>query len=87
MSDPTPPTETKRIVIHIVRGRLAGLRRIVGHLVVQAGEHFPPRYDNVPMADGGVGTVRHVGTYPRYILYREWHQSDVVSPELDSQQR
>lgn len=70
----TKASREKRIVVHIVRGRLAGLRRIVGHLVLKGDEEFPPRYDNVPIADGATGSVIHAGTYPRYILYREWKQ-------------
>ena len=77
MSESAAPdvSVTKRIVVHIVKGRLAGLRRIVGHLVVKEGEYFPPRFDGVPDSQGQPTTVLHAGTFPRYVLYREWSQA------------
>ena len=64
---------SKRIVVHIVKGRLAGMRKIIGHLVLEAGdaEKFPPSIKNADLADH-VADVVHAGTFERFVLYREW---------------
>ena len=62
--------ETKKIVVHIVTGRLAGIRQIIGHLVIDEGDQFPPRIPNADLGDH-VADVIHAGVYPRYVLYRE----------------
>lgn len=64
---------SKRVVVHIVKGRLTGLRKIVGHLVMDVGddEKFPPSIPNVDLGDHK-GKVIHAGTFERYVLYREW---------------
>lgn len=68
---PTATPVTKRVVVHIVKGRLSGVRKIVGHIVLDGDEQFPPSIDMVNLGDHS-GRVIHAGTMPRYILYREW---------------
>lgn len=70
---PTATPITKRVVVHIVKGRLSGMRRIVGHLVMSAedAEKFPPSIKGVNLGDH-TADVQHAGTFERYVLYREW---------------
>lgn len=66
---------SKRVVVHIVKGRLAGMRKIVGHLVIEANTNmadvFPPSIEPVDLGDH-TGKVVHAGTFERFVLYREW---------------
>jgi hypothetical protein len=57
---------TKTVVVHVVAGRLSGMRRIVGHVLVDAGHSYPPV---IPYLGG---EAQHAGTFPRYVLYREF---------------
>lgn len=70
---PTATPTSKRVVVHIVKGRLSGMRKIVGHLVMDVGddEKFPPSIPDVDLG-GHSGKVVHAGTFERYVLYREW---------------
>lgn len=72
IQDNTAPT--KRVVVHIVSGKRAGMRKIIGHLVCSAGEDFPPSIANVDLGTHAAD-VQHAGTFPRYILYREFKQA------------
>lgn len=71
MATAATPQATKRVVVHIVKGRLAGIPKIIGHLVMDGTEPFPPSIADVGLGDHK-GTVQHAGTFPRYVLYREW---------------
>ena len=66
-------TSSKRIVVHIVKGRLAGMRKIIGHLVINAEdvEKFPPSIPNVDLGDHAADVI-HTGTFERFVLYKEW---------------
>jgi hypothetical protein len=76
----TPPVE-KRVVIYIVTGRRAGMRRIIGHMIFKPGDELPKRFDNVHICTGEPArTVHLVGEYPRYILYREIAPGLVKTP-------
>lgn len=73
---PAPVTAektSKRIVVHIVKGRLAGMRKIIGHLVLDPAdlEKFPPSLKAVDFGDHAADVV-HAGTFERFVLYREW---------------
>lgn len=63
-----PDSPEKRIVVHIVQGRLAGLRRIVGHVVINDVADIPPAFRHTEHGD-----VQHAGTFPRYVLYRQFN--------------
>jgi hypothetical protein len=75
-NSPQIESREKKVVVHIVTGRLAGMRKIVGHIILDKGDELPPRFDNIPTHEGPTGTVIHAGTFPRYVLYREWKQAD-----------
>lgn len=66
--------QTKRVVVHVVTGKRAGMRKIIGHLICGDGEDFPPSIANVDLGTHSAD-VQHAGTYPRYILYREFKQA------------
>lgn len=59
----------KKVVIHIVQGRLAGMRKIVGHLIM-GEEEVPAQFTGTDHGD-----VQHAGTFPRYVLYRQFSPS------------
>lgn len=58
--------QDKWIVVYHVTGRLAGLRKIIGHTVVPVDAQYPARLDTADFA-----SVEFVGARPRYVLYRE----------------
>lgn len=58
--------QEKRVVVHVVSGRLAGMRRIIGTVLIDAHHTYPPV---MPYLDG---EAQHARTYPRYVLYREF---------------
>ncbi len=66
----------KHIVIHHVRGRLKGLRRIVGSMALPEGAGWPTALS----ADEGDGltTFSRVGTRPKYVLYREFNTPSLL---------
>lgn len=70
-----PHAKTKRVVVYIVKGRLAGMRKIIGRLVIDANadlaDVFPPSIEPVDLGDH-TGKVLHAGTFERFVLYREW---------------
>jgi hypothetical protein len=57
----------KKVVVHIVSGRLSGMRKIIGHLVM-GEEEIPAQFQNTTEGD-----VQHAGTFPRYVLYRQFN--------------
>jgi hypothetical protein len=62
----------KRVVIYVVTGRRAGMRRIIGHMISKPGDELPKRFDNVHICSREpVRSVHLVGEFPRYVLYRE----------------
>jgi hypothetical protein len=62
----------KRVVIYVVTGRRAGMRRIIGHMIFKAGDELPKRFENVYICDGEPKRNVHlVGEFPRYVLYSE----------------
>ena len=67
----TPEVE-KRVVVYVVTGRRAGMRRIIGHMIYKAGETLPAGFHDIHICDGEEPKdVQLVGEYPRYVLYRE----------------
>lgn len=62
---------SKRLVVHHVTGRLSGIRKIIGHMVIDATDQYPPRLEGVDLGDGVAASVEFAGSRPRYILYRE----------------
>jgi hypothetical protein len=73
MPSDTAVTEIeKRVVIYVVTGRRAGMRRIIGHMIFRVGDELPKQFQNVFICEGEPGrNVFLVGEYPRYIMYRE----------------
>jgi hypothetical protein len=67
----SPAPTNKKVVVHIVSGRLTGLRRIVGHLVI-GEEDIPPSFSHIEH-----GSVQHAGTFPRYVLYRQFNPTGI----------
>jgi hypothetical protein len=71
-TSPQAPTQEKRVVIYVVTGKRAGMRRIIGHMIFEAGAELPKRFDNVHICTGEPPrTVHLIGEYPRYVLYSE----------------
>jgi hypothetical protein len=68
---PSVAPNNKKVVIHIVSGRLAGMRRIVGHLVM-GEEDIPAQFTHTDQGD-----VRHAGTFPRYVLYKQFNPAGI----------
>jgi hypothetical protein len=73
----------KRIVIHHVRGRLSGIRRIVGTQVLPEGK----TWTDTLLGDEGEGptTYRLAGAKDRYVLYRELNTPSILV-KTDEQQ-
>ncbi len=68
----TPPTQEKRVVIYVVTGRRAGMRRIIGHMIYEVGAKLPKAFKNVHICtDEPPRDVQFVGEYPHYVLYSE----------------
>ncbi len=67
---------SKHIVIHHVRGRLKGIRRIVGSMVLPDGADWPTALS----ADEGDGPTvfSRVGSRPKYVLYREFNTPSLL---------
>ncbi len=67
----------KRIVIHHVRGRLKGIRRIVGHSIL------PDVTPAALTADEGEGVQEFqlVAERDRYVLYREFSTPSLLVKE------
>lgn len=81
MSDIAP--NVKRIVVHIVTGAQAGMRKIIGHIVVDDPTSLPAAFNHTEH-----GSVQHAGTFPRYILYRQFNPTQRGRfNELHPQQR
>lgn len=58
--------QEKRVVVHVVTGKLAGMRRIIGKIMIDKDHSYPP---TIPYLDG---EAQHAGTFSRYVLYREF---------------
>lgn len=58
----------KKVVVHIVTGRLAGMRKIIGHVVIDDPTKVPAAFTHTSEGD-----VQHAGTFPRYVLYRQFN--------------
>lgn len=71
---------SKRIVIHHVRGRLTGIRRIVGCTSIDANAAFPAEL----VADEGDGeaTFSKVTERERYVLYRELNTPSMMKKDI-----
>jgi len=70
--------QEKRVVIYVVTGKRAGMRRIIGHMIFKAGDELPKRFDNVHICTGEPPRNVHlVGEFPRYVLY-----SEIITPSL-----
>lgn len=62
----------KRVVMYVVTGRRKGMRRIIGHMIYEAGTALPKSFKNVHVCEGEPGRDVHlVGEFPRYVLYSE----------------
>jgi len=65
-------TREKRVVVYVVTGRRAGMRRIIGHMIFKPGDELPKRFDNVHICKGEPPRNVHlIGEYPRYVMYSE----------------
>lgn len=74
--------QEKRVVVYVVTGRRAGMRRIIGHMIFKAGDALPERFDNVHICDGEPPrNVHRIGEYPRYVLYSE------IEPKIEKKPR
>lgn len=64
----TPAVEkpNKKVVVHILTGKHAGLRKIIGHYII--GEEEVPAV----LETADFGRVQHAGTFPRYVLFRQF---------------
>ena len=60
----------KRLVIHHVTGRLSGIRRIIGHTIVETDAALPAELAG-DMGDGSIGVVDLIAPKKKYVLYRE----------------
>lgn len=71
---------SKRIVIHHVRGRLTGIRRIVGCTSIEADATFPAEL----VADEGDGeaTFSKVAEHKKYVLYRELNTPSLLAQDV-----
>ncbi len=66
------PTQEKRVVVYVVTGRRAGMRRIIGHMIFEPGDELPKKFENVFVCNGEDKRTMHlVGEFPRYVLYSE----------------
>ena len=64
--------QEKRVVIYVVTGRRAGMRRIIGHMIFKPGDELPKRFDHVHVCAGEPPRDVHlIGEFPRYVLYSE----------------
>lgn len=71
----------KRVVIHVVTGKRAGMRKIIGHLVLEPGDEIPLKYQNVHICAGEPGRdVYRAADYPNYVLFREGAPVKVQPP-------
>ncbi len=62
----------KRVVVYVVTGRRAGMRRIIGHMIFKPGDELPKQFQNVFVCKGEPPRdVYLVGEFPRYVLYSE----------------
>ena len=62
----------KRVVVYVVTGRRAGMRRIIGHMIFKPGDELPKQFQNVHICAGEpTRDVHLVGEFPRYVLYSE----------------
>ena len=74
-------TQEKRVVVYVVTGRRAGMRRIIGHLIFKPGDELPKKFENVFVCNGEDKRTMHlVGEFPRYVLYSEIAPKPVKRP-------
>jgi hypothetical protein len=72
-------TAERRIVIHHVRGRLSGIRRIVGTQILPEGA----TWTDTLLGDEGDGptTYKLAGAKERYVMYRELNTPSLLVKE------
>lgn len=72
----TAEPTVKRVVVYIIKGRLKGMRKIVGHMAVDPEMPWPVQINDCDLNKDGDGpphmaNVMLVKNHPKYVLYRE----------------
>lgn len=64
------PMAEKRVVLMHLAGERKGMAEILG-IVDHKDDAYPASLQNIDLG-GRTGSAIHAGTFPRFVLYREW---------------
>lgn len=65
----------KRVVLQHLAGPYKGMAEILG-IVDLKNDSYPASLNGIDLG-GRTGSAIHAGTYPRFVLYREWLQPNI----------